>query len=574
MSPACDFSVINHNINTKFIVELKFLNEGQRAVPQPFNSHRFVNITSVADVWDMPLHWDASVEANNYPSLFSLQTWDCIPSFAIVTGKNGEGKSQLLRYIRDLEGKDNGRVYFQSPTVSFVDDGRPQFRTLPLFEDNNYWDSFYNALFRMVRNLSVKKNPILNSFFFRYVVEYSRTARLEGFSIEVLRQIGALQLKKLVNDLKLRSADKLWSVIVSSFSEKKRSCLPPWDLFNKALTEVGFGYHIEVTNSSWILKSNQGSGIAFNQLSTGQQIIFSVLSILHFPVQLDDYERDPLKLMLLDEPDKHLDPENCKKFLDVLIRLSNEHSIQVIMTTHRIDLISLAPPDSLFSLGNRQISPCSHLLSYLRMTKNARELTPFTVKVYVEAPTDARFYVSIYNILRMYSDRERKQNSSQLFWSKTGWISRVLSNRFPLEILSAAIGDGGSGGKVAVKGTLAREFHAVNSQQHLGRTRSILSSPNLKFPFGIIDKDYFNTKAQSGLSKSEEWNILILERYAIENYLLDPYLVCSVLIPSEIDQIHDPVIRNALLRNGDFAEYFNHLIYLWFRKVFFLLIHY
>jgi predicted ATP-dependent endonuclease of OLD family len=87
------------------------------------------------------------------------------------------------------------------------------------------------------------------------------------------------------------------------------------------------------------------------ELSEGQSFIMNVIvfsNILDVIQKLYENKINFHKIILMEEPDRHLDPLLIEDFLKIVKEFSKEYKI--IMTTHRIDTIQLADEESIFTL--------------------------------------------------------------------------------------------------------------------------------------------------------------------------------------------------------------------------------
>ena len=77
-------------------------------------------------------------------------------------------------------------------------------------------------------------------------------------------------------------------------------------------------------------------------LSSGETFMIGLVSL-----QFDFEKRATRNIIILDEPDRHLDPKLIEQFYKIVYNeFCIKNNIQVIMSTHRHDTISLVPPSS------------------------------------------------------------------------------------------------------------------------------------------------------------------------------------------------------------------------------------
>ena len=280
---------------------------------------------------------------------------------------------------------------------------------------------------------------------------------------------------------------------------------------------------------------------------------------------------DKLDILLLDEPDLHFDPEFSRIFFKVIDLYFIQNGIQVIMITHRVDTIALAPHDSIFENqvveenGSKKfiLSPRQKLHALFKLTSNLREINNFHIKVYTESIDDANFFNGVYRNLMSYCNRIRLQNkvdfreedhepSDRFIWKgkfnslnteepNEIEIGRVLSRRFQMDFCATCCEDGYGGGKSEVIKMVER---ANRCQANIYKSIEIKSKdlkplidprmekplidPRMEKPFGLIDRDCDD--------KNENHEpVVLLERHSLENFIYDPIILASVFNENELN---------------------------------------
>ena len=137
------------------------------------------------------------------------------------------------------------------------------------------------------------------------------------------------------------------------FLESMIDDLPPLRKINDLLRQYEFPYKLiedkEDLNLYW-----NGSKMSFSSLSSGEYMLLTFISWC-FYLEYTKEEDDRLKILMLDEADKHLDPILCKRFFNIIYNEIHERlGIQVIFATHRLDTIVLAPDDCFYALKKRR----------------------------------------------------------------------------------------------------------------------------------------------------------------------------------------------------------------------------
>lgn len=338
----------------------------------------------------------------------------------------------------------------------------------------------------------------------------------------------------------------------------------PLEIINKAIGDKISGYKVArlektLKNSNLyecVLINKKGDNIPFLNLSSGESLIFQMLAVWQFSFykpdkfsNLIDYKK--IEIMLLDEPDKHLDPKLCKLFIETINEEFVKKGTQVIMTTHRIDTIALAPKNSIFTIeqdenGMAQISQTHSLLAMFRLTTNLREFSGFHIKVYTEGFYDANFYQKIHALLKENKLKDYK-----------------FSNRYFPEFHSLSRTDKNGGGCQAVVDEIIFNIQSLN-RKHIDTS---IFSGQITLPFGIIDDDngkYATTLASrtdtlnsniSGEGESCKEHIISIHRYSLENFLFDPFILSSIL-----SQYHNKDAAIELIKNSKLKETISELL--------------
>ncbi|XP_047139240.1 uncharacterized protein LOC124815113 [Hydra vulgaris] len=294
-------------------------------------------------------------------------------------------------------------------------------------------------------------------------------------------------------------------------------------------------------------QNNEAINDSLIRLSSGENWILGVLMWQYS--SSGSTSRIPIKFkeLILDEPDKHLDPKLCKQFIDIVTKVFIPNGIQVVMTTHRVDTVALAPKESIFKLppdynektryrsGEEQLNSlqksCKAEATF-RMTSNLREITNYHHKVYTEALDDAHFYESVYSFLRVYCSEVRQnardnlvKGDDRFHWDINGEKIRILSERCQLSFYPASTAGNDQGGCEEVKKAVRRgqNFHDAS--------KGPFDELALLIPYGILDNDYdkkhnFSSKGEVKIDITDY--IVTFERHSFENFLYDPFIIVSI----------------------------------------------
>jgi AAA15 family ATPase/GTPase len=275
---------------------------------------------------------------------------------------------------------------------------------------------------------------------------------------------------------------------------------PPWEFVNKVLFDAGLGFNIShpkgYTTTSFVpklTKISSGVEIQFSTLSSGEKILMSFAFCLYHS-QDDRQNIKKPKILLFDEVDATLHPSMSKQLLKTITEsLVGTQNIHVIMTTHSPSTVAVAPEEAIYimksdkhglhKVSKRQaISILTDEIPTLAINFNGRR------QVFVESQTDAERFELLYGNLIPIINSER----SLVF------IGVGLKKDSDNEI--------GSG---------CAQVKAIVQSLSEGGNESV---------YGLLDWDTRN-KPEGRIHVLGEGN-----RYAIENCLLDPLLVLSLLM--------------------------------------------
>jgi ABC-type branched-subunit amino acid transport system ATPase component len=272
---------------------------------------------------------------------------------------------------------------------------------------------------------------------------------------------------------------------------------PPWDFVNKVLTDSGFDFEINSPSlrsatpfQPTLSKKSNGLQIAFSGLSSGEKVLMSFAFCTYYANDRRQVA-DPPKLILLDEVDAPLHPSMSRNLIAAITEtLVRSFKVKVIATTHSPSTVALAPEESIYVMRPGEPG--------LRKTSKAEALNILTVgvptiaisydgrrQVFVESPSDAKIYDSLYKLLKSKLPPERS-----LEFIATGTRSAAgTETNTGCDIVKRLVTDLATSGNQSV--------------------------------FGLLDWDNSNTSTG---------RIAILahgKRNGIENVLLDPLLVAA-----------------------------------------------
>jgi predicted ATPase len=272
---------------------------------------------------------------------------------------------------------------------------------------------------------------------------------------------------------------------------------PPWDLANAVLTKAGLRYRFNHPTASleegakFTLRltdpTENGVELKIEDLSSGERILLSITLLLY---QVTNRQLLGLpQLLLLDEVDAPLHPSFTKLLLEILREtLVDRHGLKIILTTHSPSTVALAPIESLYELQRnpRVLKSVTRAHAVQALTSGFITVMPSSRVVVTESSFDSLTHAELHESL-----------------VEAGY----LSANPPLTFIAAAKkGDDGSNGGSAQVENWAPKLDALF--QEIG-FRGLLDRDKSRISVGVIQ---------------------VLARHSIENYLLDPLTIATLLI--------------------------------------------
>lgn len=300
------------------------------------------------------------------------------------------------------------------------------------------------------------------------------------------------QVENNMNEYYLSKGLPVSKPVLSKGDFESKYGIPPWEFVNNILFETHIPYEVNSpvgtridSNFNFKLKDREeGFEISSKDLSTGEKVLMSLaLAIYNTGGDLGKPE-----LLLLDEPDAGLHPSMSKMMVDVLNKnIVIENKIPTIISTHSPTTIIASEGISIYQMvrgdniptkipTQKAVEILSSDVPFLKISNDKRR------QVFVESKYDVNFVELLTNILSRLEPLAAEPIYLPARTSKGSNCSDVI------DIVTNLYGNG-------------------NEQV-----------------YGIIDWDTTN--------KSNDRVIVLGEnaRYAIENYLLDPFLLGLFLI--------------------------------------------
>jgi len=456
---------------------------------------------------------DVTLTKGTFHSFTAPFEWKGIPSFAVITGRNGVGKTHLLRLVHSastsggastgptLTGAafDSEAVCFQAGALQFNENppivgpaelsGKLQSLAVQIAEvtsRNPTAVAWRHALFGM----PVTQIPVGAP---KEIHERLPIAACFSHSMIPMHILGDFAIACIgyrLRSLELIDKDR-------SSTEGSIEALigpPPWRVMDEVLSAAGLGLRTvtpkeQPLTQQFVLRFQHASGaiVTAGQCSSGEQAILGLALILvgsKFSLAVP-------RLLLLDEPDVHLHSALIPGFIRAIEQvLVRRYGATVIMTTHRPDTVLLAPDDCLFELQStpHRISPVSDKAAVLAtLSGSVLALMPNVRCILVEDDDDAEAHATFLQTA-----------------VGAGCVSRDA--RCVFTSANPGKGSAKTGGGC----------HVVRSW--VGKLRDSGLAPLVQ---GLIDADAGN-KSGNGIT--------VLPRHSVENFLCDPMCLVAALI--------------------------------------------
>jgi energy-coupling factor transporter ATP-binding protein EcfA2 len=457
--------------------------------------------------------------------------WRDVPDLAILTGRNGSGKSQLFLYLAYALNQAADAQYPEVNSLRLEVKGAS-------FEPGDV--SYVPSSGEIIHNagISVGQLPDIKRQTYQELQQSRgrpdiQSRRRHRWAAQVFgNDYSTLSLedfiKKAPDDLsfmledsnplhglahvffgyRLQILSELEGGTTKEDAEKKLGP-SPWKVLNDILAVAEFPYQVDIPSASLLQPYElrlieKGNPIRPSDLSSGEKVILQLALWLY---NSRHHNRFP-KLLLLDEPDAHLHPSMTRQFMTVIQEvLVKEYGVRVMLTTHSPSTVALAPADSVFEMirGATEIRPSQSRASSIGLlTAGLVVVSPTTRFVLVEDEADVAFYTAIRDVLSDYGPSRDKM---------------ALAPAPSMIFISVSVGKGRnkiSGGRDNV----------------INWIRKLDAAPFDQLVRGLIDRDAGNIATP---------RILVLSRYSIENYLLDPFVVFGLLVEANSNPPAGPV---------------------------------
>jgi hypothetical protein len=323
---------------------------------------------------------------------------------------------------------------------------------------------------------------------------------VDMFQQSFARIFSAYQRRWTMNELKEHAKSKGESTRPLSNTEfLAKFGSPPWEFVNELLATAGLDFRINQPYK-WddrpyepiLTDKVTGAEVRFNDLSSGERILMSFAFCIYHATDPNSHADFP-RVLLFDEIDAPLHPSMTRSLLRTIESILVErHKVEVLLTSHSPSTVALAPELSVHVMaktGPTRISKTTRDDALRVLTTGVPTLSinfENRRQIFTESSYDADYLGRVYEVCRPF-----------------------LASEITLNFIGS--GPRGNGNCDQVK--------SVVSQLSIAGNRTVL---------GVIDWDRKNSEAE---------RIFVIghgERYSIENFVLDPFLVGALLLRERV----------------------------------------
>ncbi|MEH2546605.1 energy-coupling factor transporter ATP-binding protein EcfA2 [Bradyrhizobium sp. AZCC 2262] len=477
-----------------------------------------------------------------YKSISNVR-WDNIPGFAVLTGRNGAGKTQLLEILAyyysgaippppatalQVSVNTSGAIY-RADEIGYVPSGGrfsgaggASIANLPNIRQQTLQYAQNVHSYRHDIGQTIRAQKMLNRIKGENAHQIDPSKLAEILKDDFYFALDDIDVTDGLCNVFMAHRFRLLEGLERNTPGMDRNGKPlgpaPWDVVNESLIAGGFPYEVISPSETPIVETytlrlkdrRTGTVVAAHDLSSGEKVLLQLVLWLFTAGKEGVFPR----LLILDEPDAHLHPSMSQQFLDVIAEvLVKKHGVRVILSTHSPSTVALAPENSVFQMerGEPAILPVTSRADIISvLTAGLVTVSRASKFCFVEDEDDVAFYEAVRDILSDYGPSKDPM---------------ALNTSPSIAFIPASIGSGST--KVAGGSSVVAKW--VNKLD---------AEPLDKTFLGIIDQDNRNAASQ---------RIRVLDRYSFENYLLDPMVIFSLLV----EEGTAPMVPNLQITAGD-----------------------
>lgn len=374
-----------------------------------------------------------------------------LPTFSVITGKNGSGKSHLLEAMANNQVStisDHGNNIVKILLVGFGG-LNPQIEEAcdpqQITQNTKHWwaqiEQFQRNLINARNNGEQISEPIEN-FIARWGINHQLISVIKsvtqktGKTFEKLSEddiyfnlniaevnsgsLFASQLALIFKTYHVRYTKNKFKKFLNqenntnlpTLSEEEFSSIygpKPWVLVNEILAKAGLTYKVvnpeaidtESTYRLRLVDRDTGNEISANDLSTGEKVLMS-LALAIYNTQESVGKPD---VLILDEPDAPLHPQYSKLLIETLRDVVvGRAGVRVVFTTHSPSTVAMCPDNSLFEINrdtkipemvsiSRGLEVLTDGIPHLKISTEDRR------QIFVESRLDVIYFQRLHHVI-------------------------------------------------------------------------------------------------------------------------------------------------------------------------------
>lgn len=379
-----------------------------------------------------------------------------LPTFSVITGKNGSGKSHLLEAMANNQIStlsDNGNNLAKVLLIGFgglnpqIDEAcDPQQITQ---NTKNWWGQIEHYQHNLINARSNGEqisgpienvlgrwghNPQVLSIIKSVTQKSGRTFEQLSeddvyFNLNIAEaNSGTLFASQLALIFKTYHVRYTKNKFKKFLNLEKNTNIPtlsddeflsiygpkPWVLVNEILTKAGLTYEVvnpeaidsESTYRLRLVDRVTGTEISANDLSTGEKVLMS-LALAIYNTQESSGKPD---VLILDEPDAPLHPQYSRLLIETLRDVVvSKAGVQVVITTHSPSTVAMCPDNSLFEINrntkipemvsiSRGLEILTDGIPHLKISTDNRR------QIFVESKLDVIYFQRLHQITSRFSN--------------------------------------------------------------------------------------------------------------------------------------------------------------------------
>ncbi|GGH42682.1 hypothetical protein GCM10007423_39490 [Dyadobacter endophyticus] len=287
----------------------------------------------------------------------------------------------------------------------------------------------------------------------------------------------------------------------------------PWQIFNRAMEEVGFGYRLKIpiltdsliNTEIELVNLENDLAISLESLSSGERTLMTLILAIY-----NSKNDQPFPdAILFDEPDAYLHPSMVHQMLKVFKKsFIEDKNVKVIITTHSPSTIALTPEPSLFKMSRK-----TGTLSKVTKSDAIKSLTTglISLNVYYE------------HCKQVFVEDKFDEMFFKILLSK---LLNHLNSEILIHFLASGSKDIVEVQATSNEGADKLVISTGNGKQRVGELVRLLNDAGNRMICGVVDGD----NSGIAIKGSKIVKCGLGRRHSLENYIFDPIAFIIFLV--------------------------------------------